>query len=109
MTGSSFTADSGDVTAGSKAIHDLGDATQRLGSSARAALADTSWTGNDSYGKQLRAKYVKTRDSVLDTIDAVAKGITAIGNGTLDNLDTILDTQGSVIESIDQQSGGGRS
>lgn len=107
MTGSAFTSDSGDITAGSKAIQDLGKSVEELTSSARTALADTSWTGDDSYGKQLKAQYVQTRESVLNTLEAVAKGITAISDGTLDNLSTILGTQSSVLDSIGQQSTGG--
>jgi hypothetical protein len=95
--------------AGSRAIHELGRATHALASSAHSALSDTSWTGDDDYGHQLRAKFVQTRDTVLGTLDAVAEGVTAIGNGTIDNLGSILGTQRGVMESIAHQARGGRS
>ncbi|MDQ0791044.1 hypothetical protein QFZ63_000952 [Streptomyces sp. B3I7] len=109
MTGPAFTADSDRIMAGSRAIHELGRATKALATSAHYALADTNWTGNDDYGHQLRAKYIQTRESVLGTLDAVAEGVTAIGDGTIDNLGTILGTQRGAMESIVQQARGGRS
>ncbi|EGG47454.1 MULTISPECIES: hypothetical protein [Streptomyces] len=108
MTGPAFTADSALLMAGSRAIHELGRATRALATSAHFALSDTSWTGEDDYGHELRATYVKTRDSVLGTLDAVAEGVLAIGDGTIDNLGTILATQRGVMESIGQHARGGR-
>lgn len=102
MTGPSFTSDPGDITTGSKAIKELGDAAKNLADTFRAAMADTSWTGNDSFGRSLRPQFVQNRDSIQTTIDAVSEGISSIGDGTMKNLGTIQNTQESVIQSIEQ-------
>ncbi|MFF4014685.1 hypothetical protein [Streptomyces sp. NPDC001843] len=104
MTGPAFTTDPGNITAGSKAIKELGEAAKHLADAFRAAMADTSWTGDDSFGRDLRPKFVKNRDSIQATIDAISDGISSIGDGTMANLGTMQSTQSSVIQSIEQQS-----
>ncbi|MFF7330023.1 hypothetical protein [Streptomyces sp. NPDC008150] len=110
MTGPSYTANPAAITGGSRAIRDLGSYAAEVGSAARSDLADTSWTGDDSYGQKLRKQFVQTRDTVLGAIDAIATGITAVGDGTLDNLQSIRGTQSGIIDAIHEQSGrtGGR-
>lgn len=105
MTGQSFDADKDAVIAGTRAIRDLAAFAKNLGLVFSAQLADTSWTGNDSYGKQLKPRFIKNRDAVEETMNGVSTGFEAISHGTLTNLGTILNTQGSVIESIDEQGG----
>ncbi|MEV6486989.1 hypothetical protein [Streptomyces sp. NPDC051576] len=107
MTGPSYTSDPAEIVNGSRVIEDLGGYAVEVGVSARAALADTSWTGDDGYGRQLRKEFVRTRDSVLATIDAIAAGISAVGEGTLGNLRSIRGTQGGILDAIHEQ--GGRS
>ena len=105
MTGPSYTSNPAAIIGGSRVIEDLGRYADEVGVSAHAALADTDWTGNDSYGQQLRKEFVQTRDSVLATIDAIAAGISAVGDGTLDNLRSIRGTQGGILDAIHEQQG----
>jgi hypothetical protein len=105
MTGPSYTSNPAAIIGGSRVIEALGRYADEVGESAHTALADTSWTGNDSYGRQLKKEFVQTRDSVLATIDAIAAGISAVGDGTLDNLRSIRSTQGGILDAIHEQQG----
>lgn len=105
MTGPSYTSNPAAIIGGSRVIEALGRYADEVGESAHTALADTSWTGNDSYGRQLKKEFVQTRDSVLATIDAIAAGISAVGDGTLDNLRSIRTTQGGILDAIHEQQG----
>jgi hypothetical protein len=105
MTGPSYTSNPAAIIGGSRVIEALGRYADEVGESAHTALADTSWTGNDSYGRQLKKEFVQTRDSVLATIDAIAAGISAVGDGTLDNLRSIRGTQGGILDAIHEKQG----
>jgi len=105
MTGPSYTSSPEAIMGGTRVIKDLASYADDVGASAHAALADVSWTGDDSYGKQLRKEFVQTRDTVLATIDAIAAGISAVGDGTLDNLRSIRSNQGGIIDAIHEEQG----
>jgi hypothetical protein len=101
---SSFTADTNGIASGSDIIKDLSDFAQQIGAAFKAGVADTSWTGNDSYGHQLKAKFTQNTGSAIQTFDAISKGVSAVGDGTLSNLAETLKTQGDVLDSISQES-----
>ena len=102
--GSSFTADTDGIASGTNIIKDLGEFALQIGASFRAGVADTSWTGDDSYGRNLRAKFTKNTDAAQKTFDAIGEGVSAIGDGTLSNLNDTLKTQAGVLDSISQES-----
>jgi len=66
-------------------------------------VADTSWTGDDSYGRNLRAKFTKNTDAAQKTFDAIGEGVSAIGEARCRTDDT-LKTQAGVLDSISQES-----
>jgi hypothetical protein len=101
---SSFTADTDGIASGTNIIKELGDFAHQIGASFRAGVADTSWTGNDSYGQQLKQKFTQNTDATQKTIDTISDGVSAVGDGTLSNLNDTLKTQAGVLESISQES-----
>lgn len=102
--GSSFTADTEGIASGTDIIKDLADFAREIGASFQAGVADTSWTGHDSYGRQLKQKFTKNTAATQQTIDTISDGVSAIGDGTLANLKSTLKTQAGVLESINQES-----
>ncbi|MDX6356345.1 MAG: hypothetical protein QOF98_3248 [Streptomyces sp.] len=102
--GSSFTADIDGIASGTDIIKELGEFAASIGASFRAGVADTSWTGNDSYGHQLKAKFTENTSAAQQTFDAISEGVSAIGDGTLSNLNETLKTQTGVLDSIGQES-----
>lgn len=102
--GSSFTADTEGIASGTNVIKELGEFALQIGASFRAGVADTSWTGNDSYGHKLKSKFVENTSLAQDTFDAISDGVSAIGDGTLSNLKETLKTQSGVLDSIGQES-----
>lgn len=108
MTGQSFSANSDEVIAGIRAVNDLHQFWQSATANFKARTADTSWTGEDSFGDQLKPKVKQVVTAVGQTADAVGEGLDGIGGGTLSNLHTILAAQGSAIQAIDQHGSGTR-
>jgi len=81
-----------------------GEFALQIGASFRAGVADTSWTGDDSYGHTLKAKFTANTAAAQKTFDAIGEGVSAIGDGTLSNLNETLKTQTGVLDSISQES-----
>jgi len=102
--GSSFTADTAGIASGTNMINELGQFAYQIGAAFRAGVADTSWTGNDSTGRQMKKKFTDNTTATQETIDTISEGVSAIGDGTLLNLKETLKTQTGVLDSISQES-----
>ena len=68
-----------------------------------AAMADTSWTGNDDNGRKIEANYVSNRDSISGSLGALGEVLERTSDATLLNLNATSTTQSDILDGIDRE------
>ncbi|MFD9053470.1 hypothetical protein [Streptomyces zaomyceticus] len=97
----SYTAELDALADECQRIAELSAFAVRIGEDFRVRTADTSWTGDDSFGRQLRARYVKSTTAAHRTIEAVSAGVAGIGAGTRANLQEIRAARNTALDDIE--------
>ncbi|MGA5444913.1 hypothetical protein ACPCKW_36290 [Streptomyces griseoincarnatus] len=98
-----FEVDPDSLRKGKAVLSELGSYTWSILAEFDAAMADTSWTGNDDNGRKIEANYVSNRDSISGSLGALGEVLERTSDATLLNLNATSTTQSDILDGIDRE------
>lgn len=102
---SSFEMDPERVAVGISILTDLGTTAWAILSEFDTVMSDLSWTGTDSTGKKIRKNFLENRDATSGSLSSLAEALERTGEATLMNVQSTQDTQNSITDEINQETG----
>ncbi|MFE3144374.1 hypothetical protein [Streptomyces scopuliridis] len=88
---------------GTAELAELGSLAWQIKAEFDAALADTSYAGDDENGRKIKAWDESNRDGISGTITAIAGVLEGGSDAILLNLNATSSTQSDILDGIDQE------